>query len=281
MPVTKIVLALALVGVVAGQRSPVANLSSFLKLITALKYNDACSMTNELSRQNLTRDITRLSTNRFASGNLLAIVNQFSNDVVTNNKRFCAAPELLICNKETQRCGCGDPGRAVLFPNVDSSRDYVVERDELGVNRCRWTENTYCLSDDLLRAQGFGNMINSKCRSGTKCITKSSGEECSFHSIIAHVMASTMASGRRGGRLNIQTIMRDVYEGKVCTCQPDPALNAINSEENWWSAESNDIRRRKRSTQLSVLEEIASRQADEQKMSAFAAPVLDIRAFFA
>lgn len=150
------------------------------------------------------------------------------------------------------------------------------------MNRCRWTESTYCLSDDLMRAQGYGNLINSKCRSGTKCITKSSGDECSFHSVVAHVMASTIASGRRGGRLTIQSIMKDVYEGKVCTCQPDPSLNAINSEEeDWWSTESNDIRRRKRSTQLTVLEEVASHQGNEKRMAAFVAPVLDIQAFFA
>lgn len=112
----KLFFALLLVGVVVVEESSaIADLTTFLNLVTSLKYNQPCSWTNEEARQNLTRDMSGI-TNRFgSSSSLVAALERFSADVVTKRKHFCSAPELLICDKDSERCVCGDPGKEVSF----------------------------------------------------------------------------------------------------------------------------------------------------------------------
>lgn len=62
-------------------------------------------------------------------------------------------------------------------------------------------------------------------------------------------------------------MMKDMYEGKVCTCQADPSINDISSEEE----QSNDIRRKR-----SILGDIAQ----EEEAVGFVAPMLKVQALF-
>jgi len=258
---------LLVVGVVVDQSVALSNLATFLNLMTSLKYDQSCSWNNEEVRQNFTRDLSS-NVNRFSPSSLTRAMSRFSTDVVSNGKQFCSAPELLICSKDTEKCVCGDPGKEIALPNSDSSSDYVVERDGAGVNRCRWAEGTYCLSDDILKTQSFAAMVNSKCRSGTSCIAKADGGPCSFRSLVFHVIRS---SGGRG-RPNLQAMMRDMYQGKVCTCQLDQTVNEIDVIE--FDDASNDIRRKKRSA-------VVDEQEGDELASSFVSPMLKVRSLLA
>jgi len=81
-------------------------LRRYVQLAQALKYGDECSWEAEEYRQNFTRD------KLMASGvPNLGMIMEMANTMVDNDYRMCSAAELFICDKESQKCVCGDPGK--------------------------------------------------------------------------------------------------------------------------------------------------------------------------
>jgi len=217
---------------------PTPNLVAFMRLVSSLKYNDDCSWANEELRLNHTKSMDTYSSRTSVYGRLrtLALIRE----VVQKGKKFCSAGELFMCSKNTSKCVCGEIGRLAFFPNATTTTEnYVVETDAQGVQRCRWAENSYCLSDDPIRFLGAGSFVNFQCVSGTTCKSVMSGTECTFSTLVQHMRKypySTQSSFTR--------ILGDVYNGDVCKCMPNEQSNAIasDSDEDW-----DDFRRKKRS----------------------------------
>ncbi len=138
------------------------------------------------------------------------------------------------------------------------------------MDRCRWAENSYCLSEDILKTQR-GHLVssssfNSKCRSGSTCTSKNDGKtECSFQTVFTYFMSQYGLFGFRGQRPSLQSMLRDMYLGKICTCKVDHSLNEIDDEDDdWWKDSDEDSRRKKRS---------AYQEEEQENYAAWIAPV--------
>ncbi len=103
---------LTTISIVTTATAGMPNFTTFSQLMTSLKYGEPCSWENEEARQNLTRDLAANINARSRYG-VASSMQDFANDVVSNGKQFCSASELFVCDKETEKCGCGDPGMKV------------------------------------------------------------------------------------------------------------------------------------------------------------------------
>jgi len=271
----KLFLPLLIVGVAAmlhstvGQRNQVLtpDLQKFMQLITSLKYGDQCSWENEEGRQNFTKQMSRMP---LTSMSQILQMRRFQLNVLKENKTYCSASEQFICDQDTQRCVCGDPGKKVLFPDFDVSSEYVVEEDEDGTQRCNWKEGSYCLSDDIFRAarqSGLGDLFHMQCASGTRCTSKVDGEDCSFHALVSYILRTYSFRATR----NQQQIIKDLFNGKVCTCQPDPAINTIGSDSDEPDT-FNEVRYRTRRA-VQEQQQIMKGEGEDELMGALLSPI--------
>jgi len=185
---------------------------TFLELVTKLKYKDSCSYADEVVRTNWTGRVAEMTPSAFGYTQL---VTGFMNDVISKNKNLCAATELVICDKETEKCKCGDPGKVALLP--DSPDNYVEEVDDYGVLRCRWGKGSSCVSDDIFQAQGIGAYVNSKCRRGTRCAATHDASDCSFLTLIRYIRVNY----GYGKTASVAQITKDLLGGKICTCESE------------------------------------------------------------
>jgi len=213
-------------------------LRSFIRLAQALKYGDSCTWEAEEYRQNFTR-------NKLLSPGIpnLNSVMTMANTMVARDYKLCSAAELFICDKESQKCVCGDPGFESLL-GVNRSL-YTKE----GSNKCRWDTNTYCVSDDQFRSQRqLGLTVDSKCKRGTTC-KLASGELCSMRTFIRHLLETHGFAVL----LNPRRITEEAMSGNVCSCKANPVELEDDSTENqidtgaWADADSEPAARRKRS----------------------------------
>jgi len=210
------------------------NLRKYVELGQALKYGDNCSWEAEEYRQNFT-------INRLLSGGIpsMQTVMEMANTIVDRDYRLCSAAELFICDKESLKCVCGDPGFEAL-KGVNRSL-YVLE----GNNKCRWDTNTYCAPDDSLASQRqLGFVVDSKCKLGTSC-KLGDGDMCSLQGIVRYILRNhgfgAITSPRR--------ITEEMMSGKICSCQADEVEedSTENEIDSWDSADSPSASRRKRS----------------------------------
>jgi len=191
------------------------NLRRYVQLAQALKHGDNCSWEAEEYRQNFTR--TRLMSGGLPS---MQTVMEMANHMVENDYKLCSAAELFICDKNTNKCVCGDPGYESL---LGVNRPLYTLEDN---TKCRWNTNTYCVSDEQMASQRqLGLTVDSKCKSGTSC-KLSDGETCSIQSMMRHLI-------RNHGFMilfNVRKNTEEVMSGRVCSCKADEV--EVDSSEN-------------------------------------------------
>jgi len=210
------------------------NLRRYVTLAQALKYGDDCGWDAEEYRQNFTRD--RIMASGIPN---MGMIMEMANTMVERDYKLCSAAELFICDKESQKCVCGDPGFEALM-GVNRSL-YTVE----DTNKCRWNTNTYCVSDDHLRSQKqLGFRVDSKCKSGTSCkIGAGEGELCSVQAMMRHLLSNhgmmILFSPRR--------ITEELMSGRICNCRADEGEPSSENEISWDDANTVEGARRKRS----------------------------------
>jgi len=215
------------------------NLRRYIQLAQALKYGDNCTWEAEEYRQNFTKN------KLLASGvpNLNSVMDM-ANTMVARDYKLCSAAELFICDKESQKCVCGDPGYESIL-GVNRSL-YILE----GSNKCRWNTSTYCVSEDHMQSQKqLGIIVDSKCKTGTTCrIGTGTGEICSLHGVMRHLLENHGFSVL----FNARRITEEVMAGNVCTCKADQVAVEDDSTENqigtgdWDDADAEPSARRKR-----------------------------------
>jgi len=209
-------------------------LRKYVELAQALKYGDDCGWEAEEYRQNFTRD--RIMASGVPN---MGMVMEMANTMIDRDYRLCSAAELFICDKNSLKCVCGDPGFEALM-GVNRIL-YTVE----DTNKCRWDTNTYCVSDDHLRNQkALGFTVDSKCKVGTSCKIGEEGEICSIRAMMRYLLQNhgmmILFSPRR--------ITEELMSGRICSCRVDEVDPSSENEISWDDdAETASTQRRKRS----------------------------------
>jgi len=218
-----------------------STLRRYIQLAQALKYGNDCTWEAEEYRQNFTKN------KLLASGipNLNSVI-EMANTMVERDYKLCSAAELFICDQESLKCVCGDPGFEALL-GVNRSL-YTLEAS----NKCRWNTNTYCVSEDQMRSQRqLGITVDSKCKTGTTC-KLGTGESCSLHV----VMRQLLQKHGFGILFNARRITEEVMSGQVCTCKMDQVEQVEDGDDStenqidtgaWNDADAEPSARRKRS----------------------------------
>jgi len=177
------------------------NMVRYIQAAQALKLDDKCSWEAEEVRQNYSR--------QFLSGQM-HLIFQMANEFVEKDWKLCSALELYVCDKESQKCVCGDGGYESL---KGVNRALYTEENK----KCRWNTGTYCTSDDFFASQRMmGIDVDSKCKTGTTCKT-GNGDVCSRQAFMQYLL-------QKYGflvLLNQKLIQDELLTGKICSCKTD------------------------------------------------------------
>lgn len=92
------------------------DLDRYLQLVTSLKFGDSCSWTDEEFRRNYSKILREDDINDSRAFKAL----EFMDKIVSNNIKLCSTFDLLVCDKVTEKCVCGDPSVSVRLLNMDS-----------------------------------------------------------------------------------------------------------------------------------------------------------------
>jgi hypothetical protein len=180
-----------------------AILQKILSQVQALKYGDECSWEVEEIRQNYTQQ-------GLLSGDT-GTFRELIGKIVENGWQLCSATELFVCDKESQKCVCGDPGYESQF---GMERDlYTLE----GNNKCRWNTGTYCVPSEFMTSLHVpGLKVDSTCRSGTSC-TARDGQACTKQEMIRYLLNNY----DQKFFTNPAKIGRVLASGEICSCEQD------------------------------------------------------------
>jgi len=169
-----------------------------------LKYGDPCSWEAEELRLNFTSKILKRGTAESTT-----LVEAFTNQMVELQEPLCDALELNVCNKETRRCDCGEPG-SVLALGDKSPLSFSVEEDESGNQKCRFAVGAYCNPKDFM-----ANLKrDTECAKGSSCLATDTGKECSFRALLLKVLLSEKG-------FKASDFMKDLTTGSYCSCKAE------------------------------------------------------------
>jgi len=212
--------------------APQKKFSSFEDM-PKLKYGDPCSWEAEELRLNF-------SSNLLKEGLLdsTKLVETFAAQIVELGEPLCQALELNVCNKNTKRCDCGEPG-SVLALGDKSPLSFIVEEDGNGDQKCRFAVGAYCNPKDFMASV----KRDAECAKGSSCLAKDTGKECSFRALLLRALLN--GKGR--------DFMKDMTTGSYCSCKAeDVSIKTLD-----WSGSEEDTKkyeytfeRRKRSASM-------------------------------
>jgi len=224
-----------------------SNVTSFLELSQALKYGDDCSWEAEQSRQNYVKQLL--------SGNL-QVFKTMTAEFLEKGYKLCSAAQLFVCDKETEKCACGDPGYE--WKNGVNRELYALE----GKRTCRWNTNTYCTSEEFLsESSQVGVISDSKCKTGTTCKI-ADGNVCSKTEMMRYLFKNYDLKVLS----NFKSLAEKMTTGEVCSCKADKLEDENDSNSYQYSVPNSDNQEGSESTtRIHLLkdEDVNSKSGDE------------------
>jgi len=169
-----------------------------------LKYGDPCSWDAEELRLNFSSNLLKRGIAESST-----LVDTFTNQIIKLGEPLCNALELNVCNKDTGRCDCGEPG-SVLALGDKSPLSFTVEEDDSGNQKCRFAIGAYCNPNDFMARV----KRDTECAKGSSCLAKDTGKECSFRALLLKALLN--GSGKK-----VNDFMKDMTTGTYCSCKAD------------------------------------------------------------
>jgi len=222
-----------------------------------LKYGDPCSWEAEELRLNFSSSLLK---GGIAESTKLA--ETFTKQIVELGEPLCDALELNVCNKETRRCDCGEPG-SVLALGDKSPLSFTVEEDESGNQKCRFAVGAYCNPKDFM----VSLKRDTECAKGSSCLAKDTGKECSFKALLLKALLN-------GRGFTGNDFMKEMTTGAFCSCKAEEL--SIQTLDWSGSAEEDNkkyeytIERRKRSASMKNEAYLPSYLGTAQTMAEYA-----------
>jgi len=169
-----------------------------------LKYGDPCSWEAEELRLNFTGNLLKRGIEESTTS-----IETFTKQIVRLGEPLCNALELTVCNKDTGKCDCGEPG-SVLALGDKSPLSFTVEDDESGNQKCRFAVGAYCNPKDFMA----NVKRDAECAKGSSCLATDTRKECSFRAIL-------IKSILNGSARKSSNFMKELTTGGYCSCKVD------------------------------------------------------------
>jgi len=208
------------------QAAPKDTFTSFDQMIN-LKYGDECSWEAEELRLNFSMTYMELKGMHKKLEAMLAFID-FQDKIMKMGQPICDASQLYVCNKDTRKCDCGEPG-SVLILGDKSRTSFVTEQDESSnATVCRYALDQYCIPPTRSLSSSSSSMSNENltCVHGSACVGRETKKACSFLDLLIEGFRTLRDDPTNMGH----ALLKQLVKGKVCSCQmQDPASNNNNN----------------------------------------------------
>jgi len=224
------------------QAAPKATYASFDQMLN-LKHGDECSWEAEELRLNFSMTYMELIGLNKKMEAMLAFVD-FKDKLMALGQPICDASQLNVCNKNTGKCDCGEPG-SVLILGDKSSSSFVTEQDESSnTTVCHYAIDQYCIPQNFTVKPPSTSSSSSteflKCATGSVCVSRETKKTCSFIDFLMEALRTL-----RDDQSNVgHALLKQLVEGKVCYCQMDPGTddNKLSEDEDQVDTKGNSIK---------------------------------------
>jgi hypothetical protein len=173
------------------------NIRTVMNNAKSLPYNTTCAWEAEELRRNWTK--------LFVTGNYSEVA-RITREFDMFKYKLCDDRRLYVCDRATAKCVCGSHVFEMLI-GINRTM-FVMEGD--GV--CKWDRGVYCLPEEFRRWPNPPGVLDSLCRSRTKCTT-SLGRHCDRDYVVDYITNATDI-----GHILYIDVLKNWMNDKICSC---------------------------------------------------------------
>ncbi|OXA40331.1 Enolase [Folsomia candida] len=171
-------------------------------LANSLEMGETCSWSDESVRQSGLRQMRKFPRKSMPYWQAFdALVSS----TVQKGRTYCNATEMLVCDKEMEKCVCGE------------------HASQTGSKVCRWSRGAACIDRE---ASTDGSFVP-KCAQGLGCTYTKDGTPCTSTSPYQYLLESLQNNA------TYAEYNEGALTGKMCQCTKDDNAKADDTSNNW------------------------------------------------
>lgn len=200
-----------------GTLSPIYYLQFILA--NSLELGDSCSWSDEAFRQLGARVMKRYPKD---SKPYDQAFDNIVSSTVENGRTYCLAKEMLVCDRDSQKCVCGESAVQASLGLRYKPSSYESEWDaSTGKKVCRFSRGASCDPQTAPKRQAS---FVPKCAQGLTCTYLKDGTSCTNLSTLKYVLDAIRNNVTR------EEAMDGILTGKMCQCVSEED-NGLDNDE--------------------------------------------------